>query len=308
MRQSMFSYVLAGVAAAMLPMAASAFGGKKKKQADDCCAPVATDCCAAPVADCGGCAPACAPAAPATIKVQKWVDQVTQEPRTTYKHETKCETYTAYKTETYQEPVTSTITVNKIVCETVMECRTKCVKVPVWEDKITTKSSWKTVCYTEMKSKKVDKGHYECQEVPVREGFCARFKKKDPCACDAPKTELKKVWVPCMVEECYPVTKSKREKVCEQVCEKVCTYRNETVTEMVPVVKKKCVPECQTVTKMVCKTRCVPYTATRNVSVCVPVTEMVSVTKKVCVWEEVPAPACNPCAPAAAVAAPSCCH
>jgi len=282
-----------------LPLAASAWGKKKT----ECCDPCPTAC-AEP------CAAACAPAAPCgpvTVQVTEMVPEYSQVAVTKYKHETKTETYTAYKCETVQEPVTSTYTVNTLVTECVMEPRTKCVKVPVTECVTEMCSKWVRVEVTEYKEKCVDNGHYECVEVPVKEGcFSGLFKKHDPCACDpCPKTKTVKKWVSCPTTVCEPVCKKKWVKECYPVTKQVCTYKTEHVTEMVSVKKTKCVPEVKTCTTMVCKTISVPYQATRCVTVCVPYTENVTVCKMVakCVTKTLNCE--NPCAPAAV---PSCCH
>jgi len=216
--------------------------------------------------------------------------------RTTYKVECRQEAYTAYRCEWVPETRPCTRTVLRPVCETVNETRTVCVKIPVVEQRTCMTTRWvrKPVCETERKM--VDRGHYECREVPapktLRDCFASLCGKKNDC-CEAPRTVSKRVWVPCWVCEERQVMKCKM--VCEQVPHTVCvrTCKTEMRTEVVPVTRYRCVAEQVTENVTVCTPRTVPYQATRTVSHCVPVTETCMVTRMVprCVEQEVPAQA-----------------
>lgn len=247
--------------------------------------------------DSSGSAPASAPASCGTIRVCEMVPVHEVVDRITYKTEQRVENYTVYKTEYVQEQKTATYTTYRHETYTVMEPRTVCVKVPVIEERVEMVSKLVRKQVTEMRTKTVDQGHWECREVPKLLGNLF----KDPCD-PCPATRIKKVWVPCKVTVCEPVTTCKWVRECVPVCKKVCTYRTETRTEMVPVCKTRCVPEVKTCTYTVCKPVCKPVVCTRTVNVCVPVTEKVTVCKMVPRWVEKPAPAttdacCNPCVP-----------
>jgi len=247
-----------------------------------------------------------APCAPTTCKVKELV--CVQEPyeytRTTYKPVTKEETYTAYKCETVSEQKTSTYTVYKKVCETVMETRTVVKKVPCIEERVENVTKWKLEQVTEMKQKTVHSGHFECCTVPASPGFFSSLGHKscDPCApvCCATKTVRK--WVSECHTECVPVCRTKLVKECVPVCKKVCTYKCVTETCQVPVTKVKCIPETKTCTYTVCKQVQVPYTAKRCVTVCEPVVEKCTGTRTVAKWVEKEVPVtttcCDPCATA----------
>jgi hypothetical protein len=184
--------------------------------------------------------------------------------------------------------------------------------VPCVEERTVMKRTYQYQQVTEMVSKRVDRGHWECREVqcPLRSisnriGSCFRGRDCcDPCPSTCTPTRTRKVWVSCWVTECCPVTRCK--KVCVEtpvkcqvtVCKpvwseekvKVCTYR---------CVEEKRVEKC---TVMV--SRKVPFETTRTVRVCVPHTETVVMTRMVarCVAKQVPveecAPvACEPCPP-----------
>jgi hypothetical protein len=262
---------------------------------------------AAPVSS----APVAAAAAPAgpcpqqfmTICVREWVPEPCTYTRTTYKTECRQEAYTAYRCEVVPETKTRTVCHMRRVCETVMENRCYTVKVPVCETRVEMHTTWKRVNYTEMKTRTVDRGHYECCQVPDTGGLFGFCKKHDPCACPPMKTVQK--WVPCKVTECYPVCRTKCERVCEPVCKQVTTYRCETRTCQVPVQRVRCVPEYRTETYTCCTTRMVPYPCTRTVQVCVPVCETVQGCRMVCrvVQKQVPVSNVCGCCPA-----PVCCH
>jgi hypothetical protein len=246
-----------------------------------------------------------------TVWVNEWVPEQYQATRTVYRTEQRTETYTAYRTVSVPEQRTRTVTHYRMVPETVMECRTVCVNVPVCEERtvMKTKTCWKRV--TEIERKCEDKGHYECREVPcgpsLRDRLSKHFgHKKDCCAdecCEPVRTKTVRVWVPCPTWVEKPVCKLKRVTECYPEVIKVNTCRKEFRTEQVAVTRCRCVPECRTETYTVCVSRCVPYQATRCVSVCVPHQETYTACRMVCrkVAREVTvAPACEPdcCAPA----------
>jgi hypothetical protein len=190
--------------------------------------------------------------------------------------------------------------------------RTECVCVPSVEQRtvMTTHVSYKPV--TRMCRRCVDRGHYECREVPCGPSFgerlralCHRHKK---CGCESecneccapPRTKTVKCWVPCKVWEEYPVT------TCQRVCESVPVTCNVTVhhyqTRQVPcqVTCMKCVPESHAETYQVCVPHQVAYQATRTVCVCVPHQETYTATRMVArtVARQVPVTTCaaSPCA------------
>jgi hypothetical protein len=269
-------------------------------------------------ADC--CNP-CAPAPTCKVTVVEYCPEQVPVTRTTYKVECHPETYTAYKCEYVQETRPCTRTVMRQVCETVNVTRTVCVKVPVVETRTCMTTKWTPTLVTEMVSKMVDRGHWECRECPApptwRDRLAKLCRKKNDCCDPCPKTVTKRVWVPCMVCETCPVTRCKM--VCEQVPHTftVHTCKTEMRTETVPVTRYRCVAEQVTDNVTVCVAKTVPYTATRMVSKCVPVTETCMVTRMVprCVEKEVPAQtsccaasACTTGAYHKAKRAKACCH
>ena len=248
-------------------------------------------------ADC--CSP-CPPAPTCKVTVVEYCPVQVPVTRTTYKVECREEAYTAYRCEWTQETRPCTRTVMKPVCETVNETRTVCVQVPVVEQRTCMKTQYVRKTVVEMQRKMVDRGHYECREVPARKSLKDQLAswcgKKDDC-CEAPKTVTKRVWVPCMVCEERPVTKCKL--VCEQVPHTYCvrTCKTEMRQEVVAVTRYRCVAEQVTENVTVCTPKMVAFQATRTVRHCVPVTETCTVTRMVprCVEKEVPAQAtcCN---------------
>lgn len=283
------------LAGAILAVTGSAHAGNHGAPATDCCTPTVS----------------CAPACPTTQKVlvTEWVPEQYKCTKTVYKTECKQETYTAYKTECVPETRTRTVTCYHKVCETVMETRQTCVKVPYVEEKTIMKTC--TVCkpVTCMVRKCEDHGHYECQEVPCGPSILDRLKKFghksdccDPCApvcCEPVKTKTVKVWVPCKVWVECPVTKMVRTTECHPEVVKVTCCKTEIRCEQVPCTRVKCVPECKTETYTVNVQKCIPYQATRTVSVCVPCQEEVTMTRLVCrkVEKEVPVCATECCKP-----------
>jgi len=236
----------------------------------------------------------CSPCAPVTttckVRVVEMVPEQVPVTRTSYRTDWREEAYTAYRCETVSETKPCTRTVYRKVCETVMETRTCCVRVPVVEQRTCYRTVWKSVPVTETRKVMVDRGHYECRMVPAQPSLLERLcKKKDDCCEPCPKMVAKKVWVPCMVCEERCVTTCKR--VCEQVPYTTCvtTWKVEAKTETVPVTRTRCVAEQVTENVTVCTKRMVPYQCTRKVPVCVPVTETVTVCRMVprCVEKDV---------------------
>jgi len=248
----------------------------------------------------------CAPAAPCTRTVccTEWVPETYPCTRTVYRTECKQEAYTAYRCECVPEARTRTCTVYKFVPECRTEMRTVCECVPVCEERTVMQTFTTCKPVTCMARRCVDRGHWECREVP-----CSTSKKhsffghKKDCCCDPccpPPTKTVKVWVPCKVWEEYPVTKM--ERVCETrpVTHKVTVYKQVQKQVAVQVTCNKCVPEQRVENYTVMVSRTVPYQCTRTVAVCVPHQETVTMTRMVArtVTKEVPVETC--------CAAPSC--
>ena len=253
-----------------------------------------------------------APCAPATRKicVTECVPEYYTTTRTVYRSEKVCEKYTAYKCVSVPETRTRTCTVyEKVpVCET--RTRTFCVSVPCVEQRTCMEKFWVCKPVTTCKRKCVDKGHWECREVPCGPSLKDRFKKCckssccDPCACccPCPKTKTKKVWVPCKVwveEQCC-----KMKRVCEYrpVTKCVNTCKKEVRHETYQVTVCKCVPRCKTETYTVCVEKKIPYEATRWVCKCVPHQEQVTCCRMVKRVVEKEVPVCETCCP------PPCCN
>jgi len=172
---------------------AGAFAASAGRAAgDDCCSP-------------------CAPVTTCKVRVIEMVAEQVPVTRTSYRTECREEAYTAYRCETFTETKPCTRTVYKKVCETVMETRTHCVRVPVVEQRTCYKTVWKSVPVTETRKVMVDRGHYECQTCPAQPSILDRLcHKKNDCCDPCPKMVTKKVWVPCMVCEEKCVTTCKR--------------------------------------------------------------------------------------------------
>jgi hypothetical protein len=241
----------------------------------------------------------------------EYVQEQRQVMRTTYKMEQRQEAYTAYRCETVMVPKTMEVCCNRLVTETVMVNKTVCERVPTWETKTVMKQVCTTQQVTEMVTRKVDKGHWECREVPVEEhkkmgsfGHLLHREKEDCCCkCACPQYVCKQCWVPCIVCEQVPVTVCKKVTNCVPTQVQVCCYHTVQKQVTVPCCVTKCVQERKTVTCNVCEKRQVPVQCTRTVCCCVPVQEAVTVCCCVprCVQHKVPAcsaPCC--CAP--------CCH
>jgi len=242
-----------------------------------------------------------------TIQVTECVPETYETTRTAYRYECKQETYTAYKTECVPETRTRVCTVYKRVPEMRTEVRNVCVKVPCVEERTVMKRHWEKQTCTHMVCKTVDRGHWECKEVPCAGALFGSWLHKcchhsdccDACEpCCPPPTRTVKCWVPCKVTEQCPVT------TCKRVCVEVCCKVNVTVCKTVvkqechQVCCYKCVPEQKTECYTVNVRRCVPYQACRTVRVCVPYQEKVTCCRMVArtVTRQVEcAPACPPC-------------
>ena len=241
------------------------------------------------------------PPPPTTCKVrvceyqQEWVEEC----RTVYKPVQREEVYTVNRVDTIVTPVQKTVTCYERVCETVMETRCVTKRVPCWEEKVEMKTCWKLVKVTEMQTRTVKGGHWECCTAPAGPSVFDRLcgKCPDPCA-----TKTVKKWVPECRTECVPVCRHKLVKECVPVCRKVCTYKCVTEQVTCPVQKVKCVAVQKVITVNECKKVCVPVQCKRTVTDCVATVEKVKVCKMVPKWVEkevAVAPACAPdCAPA----------
>src|SRR5689334_21444415 len=178
--------------------------------------------------DCCNAAPApCAPVTTCKVTCVQYVPERVPVTRTTYKVQCREEAYTAYRCVTVPETRVCTRTDMKPVCETVMETRTVCERVPCTEQRTCWKTCLKTVPVTEVKRVMVDRGHYECRECPAEPTLLERLcHKKNDCGCL--KMVTKKVWVPCMVCEEKTVTR------CQRVCERVPVTVNVTTCKIIP--------------------------------------------------------------------------
>jgi hypothetical protein len=247
-------------------------------------------------------APAAAACAPQfrTVNVQEWVPETYQGTRTVYDRVCSQEKYTAYRCESAPETKTRNVTVYRQVPEVKEVVRHVCVSVPVVEERTVMKTHWTCVPETRVVRKCVDKGHYECKEVPCGPSFRDRLAKLcrrgcDDCCEPCPvRTKTVKVWVPCPVWEERTVSCMKR--VCEHIPVKcqVTVCRTQIREEKAQVTVCKCVPETKTETYTCVVNRMVPYEATRTVVRCVPREEKVTCTRMVCrtVQKQVPAETC----------------
>jgi hypothetical protein len=240
--------------------------------------------------------------------------------RITYKTETRTECYTAYKCVPTYECRERVCTVYKQVPEWREECRKVCVKVPCCEERTVMRPCYSYVTETKMVTKCVDRGHWECREEYSHcKALCNSLRGLghrghgccDPCnpccnPCPPNNCVTRKVWVPCMVQECCPVT------CCRKVCEmrpeviKVQTCRTEWREEKVRVCCTRCVPEQVVQKYTVCVNKMVPYQATRCFTVCVPCEELVTCTRMVAKTRMVEVP-CAPCTECCTPCCTPCC-
>src|SRR5262245_49265948 len=178
------------------------------------------DCGGGPAAPAPGPGPGPAPApAPAfrTITVNEWVPETYVTTRTSYRTEYVNETYTAYRQERFPEKRIRTFTVNRLVTECVDQPCTTWVCKPCMEPRTYSKKAVTCVPVTTCVRKCVDMGHWECREVPCREGLFTRMRKacrNDCCEPCPPPTQTKKVWCPNKVWVETPVTKMERRVDC----------------------------------------------------------------------------------------------
>jgi hypothetical protein len=206
--------------------------------------------------------------------------------RTCYRTEYRTETYTAYRCETVPETRTRVCTVYRSVPEVRTETRCYSVCIPTVEQRTVMQRCWTTKQVTTMSRRCVDRGHWECRQVPCEESTLHRFwghmKRKlhhhhDGCCCEQccqpccpPPMKTVRCWVPCPTWEEVPVT------CCQRVCEmrpvtcNVTVMHREMRQQQCQVTCWKCVPEQRTETYTVCCMHRVPYQATRCVAVCVP--------------------------------------
>src|SRR5262249_21089775 len=119
----------------------------------------------------------CPPSAPAmqTVTCTEWVPQNYTTTRTCYRYECKQETYTAYRCEYTTECRTRVVTRCKWVPTVEPRCRTVCTMVPAVEHRVVCKPHWHYVTETCMRTRCVDRGHYECREVYC---FCQDMKNR----------------------------------------------------------------------------------------------------------------------------------
>jgi hypothetical protein len=276
------------MAAAALPVRADDEPAKEKMAAPPPPAAASADC--------------CAPCAPPmrTICVTEWVPEKYETTRTVYKTVCEQEKYKAIRVECVPVEKTRTVNVCRVIPEVKEETRQVCVMVPTVEERTVMKPVWTCHPETCMVRKCVDRGHYECREVPCGPTFKERMHKlchrNDCCedTCCPPPTKTVQVWVPCKVWEETPVTKMVR--VCNYVPEKVSV----TVCKPVMQERKFQVTVCKTVTEekiekfTVLERREVPYEATRTVAKCVPVEEKVTCVRMVArtVEKQVPVAIC----------------
>lgn len=249
-------------------------------------------------------APAADPCAPQyrTVCVKEWVPETYQATRTVYDRVCREEKYTAYRCETVPETRTRQVTTYRQVPETKEVVRHVCVTVPVVEERTVMKTHWTCVPETRVVRKCVDKGHYECKEVPCGPSFMDRLRKcfhKDCCddGCEpcVVRTKTVKVWVPCPVWEEHTVTCMKR--ICEHVPVKTCVTvcKTQIKEERCQVTCYRCEPVTRTENYTCYVQRKVPYEATRTVVHCVPREEKVTCTRMVCrtVQKQVPVETCS---------------
>jgi hypothetical protein len=255
-----------------------------------------------------GCQPApAAPAAPCapqfcTISVTERVPENYETTRTTYERVCRQEKYTAYRCECAPETRTRTVCVYHKVPEVKEVVRRVCCgHVPVVEERTVMKTQWTCVPETRVVRKCVDKGHYECKEVPCGPSCWDRLRKlcrrNDCCeeACEpCPRTKTVKVWVPCPTWQERTVTCTRR--VCQHIPVKcqVTVCKPQYREERCQVTVCKCVPELKTETYTCMVRRQIPYEAVRTVVHCVPHVEKVTCTRMVCrtVQKQVPVETC----------------
>jgi len=248
-----------------------------------------------------------APAAPAaanpcyrTVCVNEWVPETYEKTVTTYKKECVQEKCTAYRCETVPETRTRNVTVYENVPTVEEVVKKVCVKVPCVEERTVMEKHWVCKPETHVVRKCVDKGHYECKEVPcgpsISEKMHGLFHKDccDSCEPCCPRTKTVKCWVPCPTWEEKTVCCMKKVCECRPVTCKVTVCKTEIREERCKVTVCKCVAKTKTENYTCNVTRTVPYESTRTVVKCVPVQEKVTCTRMVCrkVEKQVPVATC----------------
>ncbi len=211
--------------------------------------------------------------------------------RTVYDRVCKEEKYTTYRCEYVPQQQTRTCTVYRMVSETKPVTRTVWDCVPTVENRTVMQQRVTCQPCTVTVRKCVDRGHYECCEVPCGPSFSDRlkkcFRKKNDCCCEpcCVRTKTVRKWVPCPTIEEHQCTVMKR------VCESVPVTCQVTVNKMVArqVTENctvcRCVPEQKTETCTVMVAKQVPCEATRMVVTCVPRQENYTCTRNV--WKTV---------------------
>jgi hypothetical protein len=265
----------------------------------------------------GGCG---APCGTRTVYVTECVPEYYTATRTVYRTECRTENYTYFKCVTVPECRERTVCcTRRVPC---MQTVTKrvCVTVPVCEERTVMKPCWSYQNVTTYQCRTVDRGHWECREVPCRQGLFGghggggglfgghghRNRGGDccePCPPCPPPTRTVKVWVPCRVTEQVPVTCCK--KVCTMVpttC-RVTVNRTEWREQTCQVCTYQCVTENRVEKYTVCVTRQIPCQGTRTVRVCVPCQETYQACRMVsrCVARQIAdtccSSPCNDCCP-----------
>ncbi|MSR31066.1 MAG: hypothetical protein EXR99_06110 [Gemmataceae bacterium] len=237
-----------------------------------------------------------------TITYKVLVPEYSESTRTVYKRECVEEKYTAHKCEWVKEERTRTCNVKKWVNEIKEETRTVCEWVRSCEEKTIMKKVTTCKPVTCIVKKCVDKGHWECKEVPCGPSILDRVKgilnRNDCCEpkCEQ-KTRTVRCWVANKVMEECKVTRMERVTECVPCKVKVNVCKKVAKEVKVKVCHKKCVTETKTEKYFVCVPKKVAYEATRKVMKCVPHQEKVKCCKMVekCVEKQVKV--CDPCAP-----------
>jgi len=244
-----------------------------------------------------------------TVPVTEWVPENYETFRTVYRTQCVQETYTAFRTICVPEVRTQVITVNQTIPEVHHVTRTTYVSVPTVEHKTVMKRVAVCKPVTTVTRKTVDMGHYECREVPAREGCLTKLRKmcsRDDCCCEPcpPPMKTVKVWCPNKVCVETPHTRMVKTYECVPTVVPVTVCRMVPQQCTVPVTTYRCVPVQKTVSSTVMVAKQVPYQGVRTVARCVPVQERVSMCRLVphTVLKQVPA-----CDTGCEAPAP-CCH
>ncbi len=238
-----------------------------------------------------------APCAPAmqSICVTEWVPQNFTTTQTVYKTVCVPQTFTAYKTVCVPQTCTRVCTVYKRVPTVQNVVRTVCVPTPCVETRTVMKTVVTCKPVTTVTRKCVDMGHYECRQVPARQGCLAKLRNRNNCCCQCVPMKTVKVWCPNKVWVETPCTKMVR------CCQCVPCPVQVTVCKMVPkqitcqVCCYQCVPQQVTQTCTVLVAKCVPYQCTRLVAQCVPCQQTVTCCRMVPRTVVKQVPCASPC-------------